>query len=146
VNRQGLDRFEAARLISRLVRYGVSEPTLRYWEGSGLLPAQSPGRGGRSAYDLPLLVQARVIAELRRENAPLQRIRRALQNFRRLFPDLQDRPGAWHLVVTSRGNVMHVEDSGNLLNLATGQGGWFFVIDGYRFVEDSRRALRAVNG
>jgi hypothetical protein len=118
----GLNRKEAAAWISRRVRYSVTEVTLRFWERHHLLLAQRPGHRIPAVYGVPELIAACVVAELRKNRAPLRRARRAFQNLRKFLPDIAARPGSWHLAVTGSGDVVHLSRDGDLLELTRRPG------------------------
>lgn len=136
-----MDRSRAAEWVSKATGYDVSLGSIRYWESGGLLRDQRPGNRVPAEYRVDDLVRLRLIAELRREGAPLQRIRRAVRNLLNLFPELRDRPGAWHLAVLASGDMVHVQ--GDLFDLTRrpGQTGWLFLLDARQYVEDAERAV-----
>lgn len=94
-----------------------------------------------AAYRVDDLVRLRLIAELRREGAPLQRIRRAVRSLLALFPELRDRPGSWRLAVLASGDVVRIE--GDLFDLTRqpGQSGWLFLLDARAYLSDAERAV-----
>jgi len=141
----GLDRRQAAQWASRVTGYEVGDTTVRYWEERGLLRRQRPGNRRPASYGLPDLIQLRLLVELRREGAPLQRIRRALEELGRLFPELKDRPGSWTLAVTASGSIALVTGAEELVELSRrpGQSGWFYLIDGAGYMGEAKQALAA---
>jgi len=138
----GLNRKQAAQWVSKATGCAVYPELVRYWEAVGLLRRQRPGCRVPAEYRIDDLVRLRLIAELRREGAPLQRIRRAVRNLRTLFPELRDRPGAWHLAVLGDGRVVHIEGQ-NLFDLARrpGQSGWLFLLDARDYLTKAQRAI-----
>lgn len=126
----GLSRTEAAAFVTKRTGHYVPHTTLRHWELTGFMRAQSPGRRRPANYTVPDLVAACMVAELREKRVPLQRVRKAMHELFRLMPDLRGRPGAWRLAVTERGQVVRVNEGGReLLELtnAPGQTGWVWV-------------------
>lgn len=120
----------------------MSSATLRYWEAIGLLRRQRPGHRVPSCYGIHDLVRLRILAELRRDGAPLQRVRKALRELQRLLPGVLDKPGAWQLAVTSKGQVVRIENDQQLLDLTRrpGQLVWaLFEIGSY--ISDARAAI-----
>src|SRR5262245_29918494 len=103
----GLNRQQAATWVSKVVGYEVAPSNIAYWETTGLLRSQRPGNRVPAEYRVDDLVRLRLIAALRGEGAPLQRIRRAVRRLVAVFPGLKDRPGAWELAVLSNGDVVH---------------------------------------
>lgn len=138
----GLHRRAAAAWITRRTGYRLTDMALLSWERSGLLPRQDPGRRRPARYGVGELVTAACIAELRRNGAPLQRVRKALAALRRLLPDIAARPGAWRLAVTSRGDVVHITREKDLLELTRRPGQYVSsVLDAGGYAEEARKAV-----
>ena len=136
----GIDRNEAAAWAYDTTGYLVTEQTLRYWERQGVLRAQRPGRRNPCSYGLDDLVKLRAVTELRRDGAPLQRVRKALRWLAVHLPDIKARPGAWRLAVTSTGEVVRIESDKQVLQLSR-QGGQLAFLDAGLFVREAKREL-----
>ena len=125
----GLNRREAAAWVTRRTGARVDHTTLRNWERGGLLRNQRPGRRSPCAYNVADLIRAEILATLRRDGAPLQRIKRALRELRTLILDVIDRPGAWRIAVTPAGDVVRIEDRTTVLELTTRTPGQYLFLD-----------------
>lgn len=70
---------------------GVSRMQLAYWDNEGIIRPSMPasGRGTQRSYSFIELVQLKTAKNLRDQGLSLQRLRKALANLRRLFPDVQ---------------------------------------------------------
>ena len=139
--RLGLNRLEAAAWVTRRTRFAVLHTTLRDWERGGLLRNQKPGRRLPCAYGVPDLIAAEVIATLRRDGAPLQRIKRARHELSRLIPDILDRPGVWRLAVTPKGDVVRLEDGATVLELTGKTPGQYLFLDAGEIAREAHAAL-----
>ena len=141
----GLNRTEAARWVSRVTgtKPVLDSAYLAYWESRGLLRKQSPGRRRPASYGVNDLLRVRLIVELRREGAPLQRIGRAVRALAKLAPEVLDYPARWRLAVDARGDVHRITDGNQLLALTNkpGQSGWLFLLDGREYLEGAKRAI-----
>ncbi len=95
---------------------------LRWWEQHHLVrPLLTPGRAP-TVYRTTDLVAAQALAVLRRDGAPLQRIRRALRALEGGVPEIIEQPGEWRLAVLTSGDVCRLEDAGRLLELTRRPG------------------------
>lgn len=137
----GLDRHQAAAWASETTSYTVTEQTIRYWERQGVLRRQRPGSRVPCSYRLDDLVKLRAVAELRRDGAPLQRVRKALRWLAGHLPEIEARPGAWRLAVTASGEVVRIESDKQVLQLSR-QGGQLAFLDAGQFVRDAKRVMR----
>jgi len=66
---------------------GIGEKLLQYWLASGVVSPTvdlGMGRGNGKKFDLQGLVGLRVVADLRREGVPMQRVRLAVRKLSRL--------------------------------------------------------------
>lgn len=143
----GMHRLEAAAWVSERTDYPVTESVLRFWEAGGILREKHPGRRRPAIYGVHELVAACVVADLRRNGAPLQRVRRALHNLKRFLPDIAEKPaGAWRLAVLPNGDLVHLERDASVLRLTgqAGQGGFYFLEAGTH-VRAAKKALRALS-
>jgi len=70
---------------------GVSRMQLAYWDKENIVRPSKPasGRGSQRLYSFNELVQLKTAKNFRDQKLPLQRLRKALVNLRRLFPDVQ---------------------------------------------------------
>lgn len=90
-----------------------------------------------ASYRVDDLLRLRIVAELRREGAPLQRIRKAIRNLVALFPEMHNRPGSWRLAVLANGDVVRIGDR-DLFDLTRqpGQSGWLFLLDAGEYLAE----------
>lgn len=142
--RIGLNRLEAAAWVARRTGFPVLHTTLRNWERAGLLRNQQPGRRLPCAYGVADLIRAEILATLRRDGAPLQRIKRALRALRALIPDVIERPGAWRLAVTPAGDVVRIEDATTVLELTTRTPGQYLFLDAAEIARAAGAAVARV--
>ena len=70
---------------------GVSRMQLTHWEKQGVVRPSRPasGRGSQRLYSFNELVQLKAAKRLRDEGLSLQKLRKALSEMRRAFPDVQ---------------------------------------------------------
>ncbi|MFN8521127.1 MAG: DUF433 domain-containing protein [Chloroflexota bacterium] len=82
----------SSRLAARLAN--ITTRKLRYWGGQGLVRPSvfDAPRGGQDLYSYTDLVQIRAVAELRRQGASLQKVRKAIEWLREQMADGED----WH--------------------------------------------------
>lgn len=121
----GLNRTQAASLMSKRTGLPVGESKLRYWESLGLVspaPAKRPGRWHPATYSLRDLVTAEILATLRLDGASLPRLRRGLRALGNIMPEIDDAPGAWRLAVTRAGDVQRIENEQQVLELTNKPG------------------------
>ena len=147
----GLHRTAAAQWVSASARLTppLRPSHLRYWETIGLLRAQAPGIRRPACYGVDDLVRLRLVAELRREGVPVQRIRKAVESLASLFgQEILRSPGRWHLAVTATGEIVHVTSGTDLIELTRGPGqtGWLFLLNAVDYIEDAETALRRAAG
>ena len=139
----GLNRAQAAEWASQIARLPIKPPHLQYWEKTGLLRIQRPGRSNPATYRVEDLVRLRLVAELRRQGTQARRIRRAVKQVAASFPAHREAPVCRRLAVTGLGDVVRVRGGHDLVKLSRGLGvsGWLFLLDARRYREDAERAI-----
>jgi DNA-binding transcriptional MerR regulator len=70
---------------------GVTKGQLQYWDKQGIVKPSmaATGRGSQRLYTFETLVQLKTAKSLRDQGLSLQRLRKALVNLRRMFPDIE---------------------------------------------------------
>ena len=70
---------------------GVTKTQLQYWDKQGIVKPSlaAEGRGSRRLYTFEELVQLKAAKGMRDQGLSLQRLRKALSNLRKLFPDME---------------------------------------------------------
>lgn len=70
---------------------GITKGQLQYWDKQGIVKPSmgASGRGSQRLYTFKDLVQLRAAKSLRDRGLSLQRLRKALANLRKLFPDIE---------------------------------------------------------
>lgn len=143
MNAHGLSRTDAAAFVTRRTGHRVTHTVLAYWETQGLLPRVGRGRGRWTPahYTVRELVAAEVVATLRRDGAPLQRVKKARGALLRLMPDLENRPGEWRLAVTAAGDVVRVEGLEQLMELSTRSPGQMLLVNAGELVAAAQEEI-----
>lgn len=139
----GLNRKQTAIWCQKVTGYRVTHTTLQYWEQRGLLRKQAPGHRVPASYGVNDLVRVRVLAELRRAGAPLQRMRKALRALAQFLPEILESPGAWNLAVLPNGEIVRIESATQLMEVSRslGQMGWVAMFDATQYVKDAQSAI-----
>jgi DNA-binding transcriptional MerR regulator len=89
---------------------GVTKGQLQYWDKVGIVRPSMPasGRGSQRLYTFGELVQLKTATSLRDQGLSLQRLRKALVNLRKQFPDVE-KPLAEMMFLTDGDTVFVVE-------------------------------------
>lgn len=144
----GMNRIEAAAFVSARTGRRLGHTVLRYWEAVGVLEKRGRGRRTPVRYGVRDLVAACLVAELRATGASLQKVRKAREALRRLWPELDGRPGAHRFAVKPNGELVRVSESGRELTELTRQTGqlaaWFMLWDAGSVTREARAAVAGV--
>lgn len=123
---------------------GVSRMQLTHWDKKGVVRPSKPasGRGSQRLYSFDELVQLKAAKRLRDEGLSLQKLRKALSEMRRVFPDVQ-KPLAEMTFLTD-GNTVFIltQDPSTMLDVLKKQ--FVFSLPLGLLVEELRGEVRAL--
>ena len=124
---------------------GITRGQLQYWDKQGIVkPSMGAlGRGSQRLYSFEDLVQLRAAKSLRDQGLSLQRLRKALANLRKLFPDIE-KPLAEMTFLTDGDTVFVLDrDPKALLDVLRNQ--FVFSIPFGRIVEELKGQVKALS-
>jgi DNA-binding transcriptional MerR regulator/predicted RNase H-like HicB family nuclease len=107
---------------------GASMRMLDTWARTGLLPPsgrQASGKGSRRSYTFQDLVSIRTIVDLRARKCPLQQIRAAVTELRKLYPELSNSQTLARLTLLTDGKRVYIlTDDSQAMDVLTRQTVW----------------------
>lgn len=124
---------------------GASVRRLDTWARTGLLPPssrQATGKGSRRSYTFQDLVSIRTIVDLRARKCPLQQIRAAVAEFRKLYPELSNSETLARLTLLTDGKRVYIlTDETQAMDVLTRQTVWAVPL-GRHIIETADRVAK----
>ena len=125
---------------------GTSQRQIDYWARTGLLrpsAREAAGKGSRRRYTFTDLVAAQTVANLRRANCPLQKIRKAVRYLRAHYPDVSDARRLSRLTLLTDGhNVYMLTDKQEIMDIVTRQLVWSVPLG--KLIQDTQAKVDAL--
>lgn len=131
---QGAELFRTGEVVELV---GVSRRQLQYWAHTDLIGPSARTKGGHHRYTFEDLVALKAAKRLIDAGVSVQRIRRSIQQLKRVLPTVR-RPLA-ELVLVATGDVVLVFREGTAFEAVTGQEWVLEVADFQREVDSWRR-------